>query len=335
MTFEAGRFGPVFPGIEAVYFDGSPRWRVDGDSLRQDFDLIDSETALVLGFELIEEPTADGPTLLWSDRVARVHADGTEEAVWSLLEDVPYQERDGQFPPPEHDTAVDWAHTNYLELRSDGNVYRIALVLRAGMILDPAAGELVGALGLSEDFSEPATQALENPHSLWPLDDGYLVFDQRGGGQGCGSVKRFGFGQTPPEILPLNGQCFQPGFLGNAQPLPDGTVMVTWSEAGRIERRDWDGTLLGEVTTGRGPLRLRRVAAAAAALNATPGHRTSARRRVASPTPPRSVGATALHLTCPEKAENLVEPCPTPTRSSKPSRSCGSCRPAPRTSARA
>lgn len=229
-------------GIQVVDFDGTPRWRVMGASLHQDFDMVDSETALMLGFELVDNPSPTGPERLLSDVVFEVRSDGAIQPRWRILDDVDYETRPDQAQGPEG--SVEWAHVNYLDLQPDGLLYLTSWTMDAGFIVDLETGELDAALGY-DGPDQPRPVVLDAPHSLWPSAEGLVVFEQRGGEGGSSSVKRFADLDGPAEELPLDGVRFNIPYLGNAQPLLDGTVMVTFSTAGELQRRSWSGDLLG------------------------------------------------------------------------------------------
>jgi hypothetical protein len=227
-------------GVQAVSFDGSPLWRTSGKKLHQDFDLLDSETALILGWEVVEQETDDGPITLLSDRIVKLNASGTTEEVWRLLDAIPYAPDPEQQPSEQVPEALDWAHVNYMAVHGD-TLYLTALIIDAVMILDLDTLDLDTLIvgGEPEDG-----MLFDGPHSAWPVEDGLVVFNHRGlNPDACSEVLTLPLDQTKPtrgETLAIE-DCYHISYLGNAQPLSGGDVMVDWSNAGVLSVFSSDG----------------------------------------------------------------------------------------------
>jgi hypothetical protein len=228
-------------GIHAARFDGTQQWRVSANTLHQDFDFIDSQTALILGWEEVEQETDEGPITLFSDRVVKVQSDGEITEVWRLLDDVPYAPTSGQRPSTQVPGTLDWAHVNHLDLH-DGVLYMTALNLNAVMTVDPATWQLTDLIEGNPEGGDPLFDA---PHSAWPTPDGLLMLSHREpqGEDQCSEVftiQADAQGATRSSTLPVE-DCYHLDYLGNAQPLPGGDVLVDWSHMGILSAISSDG----------------------------------------------------------------------------------------------
>ncbi len=227
-------------GVHAARFDGSTLWRVGADTLHQDFDLIDSQTALILGWELVDEETPAETVTLFSDRIVKLQADGEMTEVWRLLSDVPFEPDPEQRPSAHIPEALDWAHINHLDLHG-GQVYMTALTLNAVLTVDPATWQLTD---LIEGMPEGGEAIFDDPHSVWPTADPEYCSEVY-------NIQTSGQTATRTWTLPV-ADCYHLNYLGNAQPLPQGGLLVDWSHLGILSAISSDGLSRVDLTLSMG-----------------------------------------------------------------------------------
>lgn len=227
-----------------VDWDGSERWRLPVPRGHHDFDLVDDETFVVLRSDVREAELAGQVVSLAGDAVVELGLDGQERELWNTWDHYTPSETDRIGAPAEGDDVREWSHGNFVELHPDTG--QLDFTLRNLSV----AGSVEAATGAQRWLLRggPGTGVpLENPHSAWPTDEGLLVFDQADyEAGGCSRVKRL-VGDLPAgqaeEVWSYDGEaCFSVFYLGNAQVLAEGRMLVGWGSSGVVDEADlWTG----------------------------------------------------------------------------------------------
>lgn len=161
--------------------------------------------------------------------------DGTERAVWTTWDTW----------VPGEDGAVSetgyWTGLNALSLDEEAGTYTVgSRGLNAFVVLDAATGQVLRQIGGPQSdyaFPEP-DDAPQNQHQAQWLEDGLLVFDNRVEAEGSRVVE---LALDEDQATATARWSWQPEpslyvyAMGDVHRAGDGSTLVTWSTAGRID----------------------------------------------------------------------------------------------------
>lgn len=243
------------PELELVRvdFDGTIDWRLTVPGGHHDFDVIDDETFVVLAADVREFQGPDGPVTLIGDKLVEVDLDGGMRTLWSVWDHVEPELRPDMWTSPKYPDALDWSHGNYLRYDRDSDTVHLTLrEIDLAVAVDRTSGQTHWILGsqLGDYQDQTSDGVLHFPHSAWPLGDDLLVFNQRDSFQGeCAEAAILTLDDDRAQVERtwryLSESCHQVSYLGNAQPLDQGRILVAFSTAGVLEEVD------GETATAR------------------------------------------------------------------------------------
>ncbi len=203
----------------------------------------------------------DDETLIW-DEIWEQGADGTDRRVFSFdeaFEPESFCYHQEIIIPSDSDetTSFDWTHANSLLLSPDEEAW-ILLVRHydAVMRIDRTSGEIDWILGgpYADLKLEPATPPLDHGHMSWYRDGEMLIFDN--GNHREPPVSRLvGYALDEEELSAErtlvwsdDEQTFSE-WLGDVIALPQGTLLSSWTTAGRVLETSREGDLLWELNS--------------------------------------------------------------------------------------
>ncbi len=249
--FDHGPDTPLFT-LFSIGWDGAQRWSLDVDGADQDFDIVDEDTFVVLTKDVVTLTFADGPWQVFNDGIMEVSRDGSRRMLWQALDHIPLDT--SQSAPQRHlyEGIVDWAHANFLRYEPDADAVCTTMRhLPAATCVDRGSGQPLWLLGedLGDFAYDRSSRLMSNPHSVQLVDDGALIFDQGDEGSGeCGRAMLLDLDLDDAwaEVTwdYSSEDCLRPNFLGNAQRLDGGNVVVNFGQAGRLD----EVTAAGEVS---------------------------------------------------------------------------------------
>lgn len=195
------------------------------------------------------------------DRVVEIDDQGeiTRE-VWSVFQDFPVEEAE----VPTDVRTYDYSHANSIALDPDGELYLVSFyALDAVVAIDRASGErrwTVGGEHSDLALAGEAGDGFSHQHSPRLVDGDLMIFNNRD----PGAVARDQWSEAVRYDLDLEGgqyartwswdadkTLFVPA-LGNADPQPDGSVLVAWGTAGRAVQVNTRGDVLWQVDADLG-----------------------------------------------------------------------------------
>lgn len=236
------------PGMELVRvdWDGTERWRLPIEDGHHDFDLVDDDTFIALAADVRDVEQPDGPVSLVGDKLVEVELDGNSRTLWSAwdhFEAIPGEVANESIDYPG---SWDWSHGNFVHYDREADAVQLTLrELDAAVEVDRATGETAWIMAdVGGDFRNTGTEPLLRfPHSVVPLDGGLLVFNQGDGEAGeCASASIISVdeaqGTAQRSWNYTSDACFFVNYLGNAEPLADGRVLVSFGIAGAIDEVD-------------------------------------------------------------------------------------------------
>ena len=239
------------PGFDLlrVDFDGTEVWRIQVPDGHHDFDLIDDETFLVIAGEPREVTWMGAPHVLIGDKLVEHRIDGSQRVIWNAWDHLTPQDGDPVEPSSEYKGAFTWTHANFI--RYDAGTDRIHFILRNLSYIT----ELERSTGAQRWVLSPETGAgdsLYYPHSVWPIEDDLLVFNQRDYiHDACSEAVLLDHDGVSSTVTPTwtygTETCKSVYYTGNAQPLEEGRALVSFGSSG----------VLDEVDMGTGALRWR------------------------------------------------------------------------------
>lgn len=219
-----------------VDFNGEEQWRLPVSSGHHDFALVDDETFLVLrnNFRDVE---LEGETVrLQGDEVAQVDLSGRVQTLWNVWDHFVPSADDSMEQIGDMNTW-DWSHGNFVRYLPETDEVHLTLRhLHAATAFERSSGEVLWTLRASPGGGA----ALDFPHSVWPTAQGLLVFNQRDYRAGeCSAVVALDgapAAKEPEVSWAYEGPtCNGVYYVGNAQPLPDDKVLVSWGSSSIIE----------------------------------------------------------------------------------------------------
>jgi len=228
-----------------VGWDGEELERIAINGAHTDFVFTPDGGVGALGWEVLE---LEGRRLL-ADTLLERSPEGVVRVVWRVSQD--YTPDLSRVWPPGFLTGdpevEDWSHGNGLGHDPDTGTWYMSLPFLHGVAaIDAATGlrrwTLAPEAGELDVIGDPET--IWAPHSVQPVDGGLVMF-QRRDPTDLSTCSRAAAYAIDPEAATATlswtyeGQtCHQEGFLGNVEPLPDGGLLVGWSQFGELERLD-------------------------------------------------------------------------------------------------
>lgn len=232
-------------------FAGNLRWEFEVQDGRQDFAAIDDDTFVVLASDEREFEFADGSYPVMGDRLLEVGRNGSVRELWNTFERFEPNTELSLADIENADGYWDFTHANYLHYEAATD--RVWVTLRnvhAAVGIDHAAGEPVVVLSetLGDYTHNEEHDIVENPHSVQPLADSLLVFNQGDPArEHCARAVVLSYDdvlQTVDESWRYEPEdCFLLDYLGNAQRLPGGNTLVDFSTTGVLDEVTADGRL--------------------------------------------------------------------------------------------
>ncbi len=149
---------------------------------------------------------------------------------------------------PDTYWGVDGCHSNYINYWPDDDTYTVSVLNTNQIIKFTRAGELVWILGGDENqFTGDVSWERQHGHDMY---DGKLLFFNNGGlGPSSTSARLFSLDED--NLTVSEDWSYSPGHssqtLGDAQHLPGGNELITFSNAGVIHEMDPSGNLVEEI----------------------------------------------------------------------------------------
>jgi hypothetical protein len=170
------------------------------------------------------------------DRIVEIAPDGTLTDVWSIWDHETY---DPGIIYAEDGTG--WSHANALDVDEDEDTYTLsARNLDTLYRIDRGSGDVLWRLGgAGSDFAGVADPPFQRQHQFDVLGDTILVFDNGLPEDYASRVVEYALDEAAGEAEltwshRADPDLFSIGF-GDAQRLPSGNTLVTWSTPGRID----------------------------------------------------------------------------------------------------
>ncbi|MCK6506773.1 aryl-sulfate sulfotransferase [Myxococcota bacterium] len=236
-----------WPGVTGtdlvrVDYDGVEQWRLSVPYGHHDFALVDDDTFLVLRNSYRIVQFGDEERNLAGDEIVEIRRTGEERVVWNV-----WDHYEASISDPMHlmsdEYAWDWSHANFLRYSAETDEIHLTLRnINVATGIQRTSGEVLWALQSPVGVGD----VLDFPHSVWPTDQGLMVFNQRDYNMGqCAQVLELAGApaDTSPDISwSYDGSaCNGVYYVGNAQPLPDDHVLVSWGSSSVIEEVDRSG----------------------------------------------------------------------------------------------
>ena len=207
----------------------------------------------------------EGGRRLLGDQLIEVPADGGEpRVIWDAFEAfAPDLGRSYPLNYLQGDPEIeDWTHANGIAHDAENDAVLVSLPgLEAVLSVDRTTGAPNWVLsseveGLAQDGDEPL---IEQPHSVEATSDGGLLVFNRGdwvNGTSCSRAVEIDLdldARTAVAASTYTGpECESVAFLGNAEHLPGGGTLVTFSSSGLIDVVDTSGATAWRVRTSLG-----------------------------------------------------------------------------------
>lgn len=243
------------PGsVVRVSLDGGESTRVEVDGHHTDFVEVSAGAYGMLGWEIQE---IDDRKIL-GDTIVERSADGEERLVWSAWDDF---EPDLTLTYPNYYPAdpevEDWTHINSLAYDAAEDAYYVSMTFNHGVArIDRASGELTW--WVSDDGGDFANVEDEYfmmyPHSVQRIDGGVTVFSRSDPWvEGtCSEVVDLALDEEAWEARRVwsyqTPDCMLVTFLGDAQRLPGGNTLASWTTAGRMSEVTPGGDIAWQVS---------------------------------------------------------------------------------------
>lgn len=226
-----------------VDFTGKEIWRQNIGDAHHDFELIDDENFLVLGFDTREVELADGPAQLVGDTIETVSRDGRREVIWNAFDYIPVDPYLPMMTSTDHPGARVWTHGNYLHYdRETDRLYTTMRDVDMAFALDLSERRVLWSMGgTAGTIASTSGQLLLNrPHSIWPTGGGYLTFNQGvNENMDCSFASMIAVNadetQAQMDWAYPGPTCYQVRYIGNAQPLAADRVLVSFGIVGLLD----------------------------------------------------------------------------------------------------
>lgn len=236
-----------WPGVTGtdlvrVDYDGVEQWRISIPYGHHDFAMVDDDTFLVVRNSYRVVQFGDEARNLAGDEIVEIRRSGGERVVWSV-----WDHYEASVSDPMHmmsdGTAWDWSHANFLRYIPETDEIHLTLRnLNVATGIQRSSGEVLWSLRSPVGTGD----VLDFPHSVWPTEQGLMVFNQRDYNSGqCAHVVELA--GAPADTSPERSWTYEGSdctgvyYVGNAQPLPDDRVLVSWGSSSVIEEVDRSG----------------------------------------------------------------------------------------------
>ncbi len=235
--------GSIDLELVRVDFFGDEVWRIPVAEAHHDFELISDESFLFIGYDVREVELASGPREIIGDQIFQLDLDGVRTPIWSVWDHVEFTSKTSASESMELAGALGWTHGNYLYYDRDHD--RILTTMRdidMAFAIDRPSGEVLWSLGGEQgEYQSPDDSPVLNyPHSIWPTDTGYTVFNQ---GQildpDCSWAAHLELDEGSRAAVETwaytSPTCQQTFYVGNAQPLDEDRTLVSFGKAGVLD----------------------------------------------------------------------------------------------------
>lgn len=222
-------------------WDGTVRWQINVPEGHHDFDLIDDDTFLSLAYD--HRVFTDGADSIDfdADKLIEIDVSGETSTVWTLYDHIQVENPDVLVDPKGG--IAHWSHSNFVHYLPDSDEVLItSREINIAWSINRSDGSVNWMLNdLRGDFenigSSPVTA---HPHSVWPIDGGVVVFNQgQPDSASCATVSTIDLDQAEgtAEVTwtYASDPCYSTDYLGNAQPLADGHMLVSYGKVGVID----------------------------------------------------------------------------------------------------
>ena len=266
-------------GDTILYNHSAPAWGVSGSISRASWDgsveLVSERTNMHTDFD--ELPDGSFVTLEWvtrsyvdgegddreilGDRAYQVLEDGTDEVIWDVFDnftpDLSFDYPKGSGTPSE--TAEDWSHTNGVTYDDERNEVYLSVQVITGIVgIDLDTKEQLWSVSKDHGNLTPSDEAtIRNPHSIYRWrDDQYVIFNRNDLGVECSDVTALEFtadDTVAQELWKYPGlDCLSVYYLGEARPLPNDDMLITWTTSGVLQRITPEQESLWTITSALG-----------------------------------------------------------------------------------
>jgi len=235
--------------VVSVSWDGEERSTRTVTGGHTDFALLPDGGFAMLGWTVQE---VAGGRLLLGDTVVVVDADGEAEVIWDAFDHIT-PDLSRRYPTgfvPGRPDLEDWSHVNGISYDPERDHLLITIPLTDSVTrLDRQTGDevwTVGGDGGSFD-TDGDNELVHYPHSSHAIDGGLLVFNRHDWirGEECSEAIWIDLdeqaGTATRAASNRGGGCERVGFLGSAEPLPDGSALVSWSASAMLDVAGRDG----------------------------------------------------------------------------------------------
>lgn len=246
-------------GVHRVALDGTMLAFHEAPEAWVDFAELPDGTLAVLVDDVRELSHQGELRTIRGDAVVLVRPDGELVRLWSSF-DASWPDLSTHYAfvtTARGQEVEDWSHVNGIGMDRTGDIlYLSAGALNAIFAVDAGTGETLWELSArSDDWLIQDPDPLVNaPHSVTPTPNGHLlVFNRMADAGACSEVVEIALDSAAGSARRVwTGQsedCLHVDFLGNAEPLPGGDTMISWSSMGRLEQLRPDGVTVRQIST--------------------------------------------------------------------------------------
>ncbi|MFT4974332.1 MAG: hypothetical protein ACI8S6_000214 [Myxococcota bacterium] len=234
------------PELVRVSLDGDSVERLAVPGYHHDFAVHDDGTIAYISYD-----TREHEGVMWpGDQIIERYPDGSEATIWSVWDDIDFDERDTERGPG-------WTHANALDYVYSEDAYYLSLHnLSSVLKIDRATGELDWALGgRISDFTHDRTLLLRQ-HQLQRTDSGLVIFNAGLSGEESAEVLDITLDMEAMTAVVVDryapGDGITSRVLGDASRLDGGSTLATFSTAGVIDEVDAAGERVWRLEAGFG-----------------------------------------------------------------------------------
>ena len=251
-------------GEELVHiaWDGQLLWSSMVRASHHDFVVLDDEHYAFLGYStLVIDEGLESERTMQGDSIIEFDRDGDSSVIWNIFDHIEPDLALTTNPEPDKQGRIDWSHGNYLSLdRSQGLYYVSLRHLDAIIAVEAGTGAQRWALSNTwgDLVSSDGEPLLAWPHSAEVSPDGLHVFNQHydSDSDACSEAVILSLDPeagTAEEVWSYqNAECSKVRYLGNTQVLPNGNVLVDFSQTGILDEVTPDGTVVYRLVTSIG-----------------------------------------------------------------------------------
>ena len=244
---EGGSASSLHQIVESSYLGGLSNTLAAPD-LHHDFAVLPDGSLAWLAYDLRD--TDDGPQR--GDKLTERAPDGSLQTVWSSWDHYDYE------TAPQETASASWSHANALRFDEARDEYQIGLRNYGHIVgVDRTTGEINWTFGEDGDFSLEHGGAFPTQQHHFHLYEDTLVLFDNGPREDLDSNavayalnwkamsarEIWRFGSDPP--------LYSYG-LGDADRLPNGNTLVTWSSLGQIDEVSPSGDVVWRLNTALG-----------------------------------------------------------------------------------